>query len=166
MVEEMSVSRSPWVRWGLIAALAVHLCDRFTKWWVLNQTTIPQEVVPVFKGLNLVLVWNHGVSFGMFAEANARYLLIALTLAVTAYLCVWMWKEKSYWTVLALGLIIGGATGNIVDRIYYHAVVDFLDVYAGVYHWPAFNVADSGICVGVMLLIAQQCFSKTKISSM
>ena len=147
--------------WGVWAALVVHLADRITKWWMVHQVdplSLPQKVMPSF---NLVLTWNHGVSFGMFSDANARLMLIVMTIAVTIGLLVWLWREPCKVNAYALGLMIGGATGNIVDRIYYGAVADFLDTYIGTYHWPAFNVADSAICVGVILLIWQSMRSQS-----
>jgi signal peptidase II len=156
---------SPYVRVGLWVAIILHLADRFTKWWMVYQVDpmqLPLKVVPSF---NLVLTWNEGVSFGMLSDVDARVLLIIMTIAVTVGLAVWLWREHCVVSAYALGLMIGGATGNIVDRIYYGAVVDFLDVYIRNYHWPAFNVADSGICVGVMLLIWQSMRTQKEYST-
>ncbi len=165
MFDSSLKSASPYYKYGVLVAVLLHLADRFSKWLVVHHSDVPEHIVSVFNGFNLVMVWNRGVSFGMLSGADARHVLIALTLVVTAYLTYWMLREKSYTTVFALGLIIGGATGNIVDRLYYKAVADFLDFYVGNYHWPAFNIADSGICVGVILLIVQQVFSTSRISS-
>jgi signal peptidase II len=153
-------SLSTHARLGLWAALVLHVGDRVTKWWMVHHVDEAQFPIHVMPSFNLVMTWNHGVSFGMFSGVDARIVLIAMTLAVTVGLCVWLWREQIAVNAFALGLMIGGATGNIVDRLHYGAVADFLDVYWQHYHWPAFNVADSGICVGVMLLIAHSIWGK------
>ena len=106
--------------------------------------------------LNLVMVWNEGVSFGMLAGgAEAmRWLLAGLALAIAAALVVWLARLDARRPALAVGLIVGGAIGNAADRILRGAVADFFDLHAGGLHWPAFNVADAAITVGVLLLLA------------
>jgi signal peptidase II len=113
------------------------------------------HAVAVTPFLNLVVVWNRGVSFGMFASAAALmpWLLSGLALAVVVALGFWLRRVAHPLTGVALGLIIGGALGNVIDRVRFGAVVDFLDFHALGYHWPAFNVADSAICVGAALLL-------------
>ncbi len=111
------------------------------------------EVLPYF---NLVRVWNYGVSFGMF-NTDASYgpwMFVAVALAIVAALFTWLWRADNRLVAVALGLVIGGALGNIIDRIRWMAVFDFLDFHVGDWHWPAFNLADSGITVGVVLLLA------------
>ena len=105
--------------------------------------------------LSCVLVFNTGISFGLFAGETAllRWVLIGLALAVSVLLTSWLYKEKRLRVASALGLILGGAIGNVVDRIFRHAVVDFLDFHIGGWHWPAFNLADSAITVGVVLYV-------------
>lgn len=151
---------------GVVVAIIVHIADRFTKWWVVHQVDVHTFPQRVFEGFNIVLFWNRGVSFGMFENHDARMLLTALTMTLVLALCVWLWRETVRLNAYALGLMIGGATGNIVDRVYYGAVADFLDVYWQHYHWPAFNIADSAICAGVMLLILQTIWDSKKIKQM
>ena len=105
---------------------------------------------------NLVLVWNRGVSFGMFNSggAFAPWLLSGLALAVVVGLLVWLKRSDQLLTGLGLGLVIGGAFGNLIDRIRFGAVVDFLDFHLAGWHWPAFNLADAAICVGAVLMLA------------
>ena len=113
----------------------------------------PYQAVEWAPFLSCVLVFNTGISFGLFAGETAllRWVLIGLALAVSVLLTSWLYKEKRPRVASALGLILGGAIGNVVDRIFRHAVVDFLDLHIGGWHWPAFNLADSAITVGVVL---------------
>jgi signal peptidase II len=139
-------------RCGLTVALAILLVDQASKAIVLALLAEPIRVTGFF---NLVLVWNRGVSFGMLGGlgASAPWLLIGLALAVAVALTIWLWREARVLTGLALGLVIGGALGNAIDRVRFGAVVDFLDFHLSGYHWPAFNVADSAIVVGAGLLV-------------
>lgn len=141
-------------RWFVIAALVVVL-DQLTKWAVLANFAYGErlEIAPF---LNLVLVYNKGAAFSMFADADGWQtpLLIAFALGaagIVSYLLVRNPGKR----VLSLGLalILGGALGNVIDRLRFGHVVDFVDVHAMGWHWPAFNVADSGITVGAALLI-------------
>ena len=108
------------------------------------------EILPFF---NLVLVWNTGISFGLLQGDRGPWLLIGLALAISAVLVVWLWREERLRPRLALWLILAGAVGNVVDRLRYGAVVDFLDFHLAGYHWPAFNVSDSAIFVGAAVLL-------------
>ena len=137
----------------LLAAITVGL-DQFTKALVLAFLE-PYQAVEWAPFLSCVLVFNTGISFGLFAGETAllRWVLIGLALAVSVLLTSWLYKEKRLRVASALGLILGGAIGNVVDRIFRHAVVDFLDLHIGGWHWPAFNLADSAITVGVVLYV-------------
>jgi signal peptidase II len=101
------------------------------------------------------------VSFGLFATGTdlGPWILSILALVIVAVLLFWLRKAEGILIPIAIGLIVGGAIGNVIDRVIYGAVVDFLDVYWGSYHWPAFNVADSSITVGAILLVADSLFS-------
>ena len=140
---------------GMVALLAIGL-DQWSKAAILAvqgmQSAFLREVTGFF---NLVLVWNHGMSFGLFAhsEQSRTLILLLVTLGIIGALCVWLWRNPPRHVALALGLIIGGGLGNIIDRLRHGAVVDFLDFHLAGWHWPAFNVADSCIFVGVVLLI-------------
>jgi signal peptidase II len=137
---------------GLGIAGAVIVLDQLSKWAIL---ALLEDTLAVTPFLNLVVVWNRGVSFGMFDSASAQgpWLLSGLAVAVVVALAVWLWRVDHPLAAIALGLIIGGALGNVLDRVRFGAVVDFLDVHALGYHWPAFNLADSAICVGAALLL-------------
>jgi signal peptidase II len=139
---------------GLLLAPAVLALDQATKWAALGALD-PYRPVAVTPFFNLVLVWNRGVSFGMFAGAgdHGPWLLTLLAGAIGAFLVVWLLRETRPVTRLALWLVLAGALGNLVDRVRFGAVVDFLDFHAFGYHWPAFNVADSAIVVGAGLIL-------------
>jgi len=140
------------LRLGLVVAGLVIFLDQLSKLAILM---LLDHAVAVTPFLNLVVVWNRGVSFGMFASAGALmpWLLSGLALAVVVALGFWLRRVADPLVGVALGLIIGGALGNVIDRVRFGAVVDFLDFHALGYHWPAFNVADSAICVGAALLL-------------
>lgn len=112
----------------------------------------PIVVAPFF---NLVLVWNTGVSFGMLAGAggSSPWILVGLALLISGVVAVWLTRERRALPKAALWLVLAGALGNVVDRVRFGAVVDFLDFHAAGYHWPAFNVADSAIVIGAGLLL-------------
>jgi signal peptidase II len=137
---------------GLGIAGLIVVLDQLSKWAILTLLDDPVAVTPFF---NLVVAWNRGVSFGMFDSASALgpWLLSGLALVVVVALLFWLRRADHPFVAVALGLIIGGALGNVIDRLRFGAVVDFLDVHGFGYHWPAFNVADSAICVGAVLLL-------------
>ena len=139
---------------GLLLAAITVVLEQFTKALVLAFLE-PYQAVEWAPFLSCVLVFNTGISFGLFAGETAllRWVLIGLALAVSVLLTSWLYKEKRLRVASALGLILGGAIGNVVDRIFRHAVVDFLDLHIGGWHWPAFNLADSAITVGVVLYV-------------
>jgi signal peptidase II len=143
-----------------LAALVVAL-DQLTKWLILEVVMQPAprviEVTPFF---NLVLAWNYGVSFGTFAsgEAYMPFVLSAVAIGIVVALFIWMRKAERPFVAVALGMVIGGAIGNIVDRIRFGAVCDFLDFHLAGWHFWAFNIADSGITVGVTLLLIDGLF--------
>jgi signal peptidase II len=148
-----------------ILAMALMLCvlalDQYSKWLILESLLIPPQHSPraVCSFFNIVLVWNHGVSFGMFAQARQPLALIVLSVIISVILLIWLAKNTSLLTAWALGCVLGGAAGNVIDRVRYGAVVDFLDFHWGDYHWPAFNVADSCIFIGVVLLCSSSMFT-------
>jgi signal peptidase II len=140
---------------GVLVATAILVADILTKLFFLDlmqRNPAGIEVTPFF---NLVMVWNTGVSFGLFQEdsSSRSWTLIAVSLAVMVWLGWWLWRAHSRLVAVALGMIIGGAIGNVIDRYRFGAVFDFLDFHAFGWHWPAFNLADSAIVVGVLLLL-------------
>ena len=140
---------------GLAVAVSAFVLDQLSKWWILEVVTLPaRPMIEVTGFFNLVMVWNTGVSFGMFAGHGEfmRWVLFGLSGILVAALTVWLMRVHTRYMVVALGLVIGGAIGNMVDRVRYGAVADFLDFHMFGWHWPAFNVADSFIFIGVAML--------------
>lgn len=143
--------------WLGLSALII-LIDQLTKIAVLR-TFAYGEARPVTDFFNLVLVYNRGAAFSFLAQAGGwqRWLFTAIGVAATVFI-VWMLKRHAGQRMfcLALALIMGGALGNVIDRVAYGHVIDFLDFYAGRYHWPAFNLADTSIFMGAALLIVDE----------
>jgi signal peptidase II len=145
---------------GGVLAVVVLIVDQATKWWILNDVMQPPRVIDITPFFNLVLGWNRGVSFGLFGagEAGTAWLLIAVALVISTVLFVWLLRTDRIIVGLGLGAIIGGALGNVTDRLRFGAVTDFLDFHLLGVHWPAFNVADAGITVGAAVLILHSLF--------
>jgi signal peptidase II len=138
-------------------ALAVLLLDQLSKLVIIHALQV-YESVTVLKGFfNLVHIRNRGMAFGIMNRPEVDlpfYILLAATIGAVVLLLVWFFtlKQTAGRTILGLSLILGGAIGNLIDRIRFREVIDFLDFYVGPYHWPAFNVADSAITVGTFLV--------------
>ena len=149
----------------LMAALVL-LLDRLTKWAVASNIALHDSVLVVPGCFRLTHVQNTGAAFGLFAESAAQWKVGALvTFSVLALVIVsaLLWRNSHAFstTTLGLSLILGGAMGNLWDRMFAGHVVDFLDFYLGSYHWPAFNVADSAIVIGAILLVSEIVFAKS-----
>jgi signal peptidase II len=141
--------------WLWLAALTAGL-DQATK-WLAEVWLIPYTPLPLAPSLNLTLMYNEGAAFSFLAGAGGwqRWFFASLAAAVTVGLAVWLHRLKATERATAVGiaLVIGGAVGNLIDRILTGRVVDFIDVYYADWHWPAFNLADSAITLGVALLL-------------
>jgi len=141
---------------GLSLALVVFVADQIVKWWIIERVALRErgfvDVLPFF---NLTWVENRGVSMGMLTadSSTGRWLLVLLTALISAGVAAWMWRERNRFDVVALGLVLGGALGNIVDRVRFGYVVDFLHFFWREWHFYVFNVADAAITVGVILLL-------------
>ena len=143
---------------GGVVALAVVLVDQIVKAGVLAYSAGPDvEPKPLTPFLDLALRWNRGISFSLFARDSAfgQIALVALTLAVTGFLILWLFRSRSALPAVGLGLIIGGALGNAIDRVAHGAVVDYLDLHSFGRHFFVFNVAGAAINFGVALLILE-----------
>ncbi len=159
--------KHPYLRSRLLGAflsLAIIACDQWSKTLVIayaHDSLLPMKLLPFF---NIVLVFNTGVSFGMFAgSAPLVGLLLLIGLCfIVIILAVWLLKAQEKLVITALGFIIGGAIGNIIDRVRLRGVTDFLDFHVNAYHWPAFNIADSAIFIGVVLFVFTNIISENR----
>jgi signal peptidase II len=166
---------------GLLLIAAIIVADQYTKWLVMETMLREDAAVPAFADwfmtrrpleyfidqrdsfrtlalapfLNFTMVWNQGISFGLFDTGHPQMALvfIGISLLISTLLLIALAVTRSRFAGIALALVIGGALGNVIDRVRFGAVADFIDVYAGKYHWPAFNLADSCVVVGALLLV-------------
>tara|TARA_R110002072_G_scaffold92854_4_gene206288 strand:- start:2521 stop:3024 length:504 start_codon:yes stop_codon:yes gene_type:complete len=143
---------------GFGTAALVFIADQLSKLWVLQGLNLDDpasggriEVLPFF---DLTMVWNVGISFGLFPASTLllRIIFIVFSVAVSLYLGSWIWRAERRLRAIACGMIIGGALGNALDRVLHGAVADFLD-FSGLYFPWVFNIADAGISVGVVMLL-------------
>jgi signal peptidase II len=159
---------------GLSLIIDIIIIDQLTKWaiteYVLRPLTnegeslgliawlmdapekLGQASIAIMPYFNLTMVWNHGVSFGMLQGAGI-WPLTVIAIVICGFLGHWLLKTNSKTEAVALSLIIGGAIGNVIDRLRFGAVADFFDFYIGDWHYPAFNIADSAIAIGVVVLL-------------
>ena len=137
-------------------SLLVFILDIVSKWFVVTHLTVHHavEILPIF---NFYLTYNSGVSFSMFSAGSELgiALLIGVALAICLAIVYMICQEKDRLVRSALAMILGGALANVFDRLRYGAVIDFLDFHWKQYHFPAFNVADSAICIGAGLILLQ-----------
>ena len=153
---ENTLTRSMLVFFPII--LAVLCLDQATKWWIMHNFVLHESRVVIADFFHLTFLTNNGAAFSMLAGQPALWRQVFfLTAASAALVFIWIaqrsFGRRSMRYTVALALIAGGAIGNVVDRIRFGFVIDFLDVFIGQYHWPAFNIADSAISVGVVLFI-------------
>jgi signal peptidase II len=149
----------------LIAALVVAL-DRYTKWLIAHRLTMHDSITVIPGFFRIIHTENPGAAFGIFADSPSEWkivLLIIFSLMALVVVSALLWKSGHRLTSTGVGLslILGGAIGNLWDRIVSRHVVDFLLVYVGHYQWPAFNVADSAIVIGAGLLVFEILFTKS-----
>ena len=169
---------------GFSIAIDILILDQLSKWLILEYvlkeqvqpngirldlwqwlTTSPPrlpfvsiEILPFF---NLTMVWNEGISFGLF-QGSGVWILSSIALTITAIFSVWMTKATGWVQAISLGMVIGGAIGNVIDRLRFGGVADFFDFHVMGWHYPAFNVADCAIVVGIALLVFDGVFLEPK----
>ncbi len=164
---------------GFNLAIGMIILDQLSKWWVITQwyqgaghhqnlfewlfstaprfMTTPIEITAFF---NMVMVWNKGVSFGLFNHPDSLgpVILSTISLLIAGGFTLWLLTLKRLFPAIGVGMIIGGALGNVWDRLRFGAVADFFDFHYAGYHWPAFNIADAAIVIGVVFLIIDTLF--------
>ena len=153
----------------LCLSILIVVLDQLSKYWISDALLLYESRVLIDGMFNLTLVHNTGAAFGFLSDAGGwqRWFFISLTAAVSLAILVWLLRlpAECNWLAVALACILGGALGNLCDRIRFGYVVDFLDVYYDTWHWPAFNVADAAITIGaIMLIIDTLWFDQAKIS--
>ncbi|OGT43456.1 MAG: signal peptidase II [Gammaproteobacteria bacterium RIFCSPHIGHO2_12_FULL_40_19] len=142
----------PWI----FVSLFIIVCDQLTKYFILQHLT-EQSVVHVFPFLNFILRFNAGASFSFLGNASGWqiYLLVGISAVVSVILISWLTRlpRNEWWTTLPISLVLGGALGNLIDRVRFGYVTDFIDFYVGNWHFATFNVADSAVSVGAAWLV-------------
>lgn len=169
---------------GFSLALDVLVLDQISKWlileyvireevqpngravglweWITNAPPrFPYASVELLPFFNLTMVWNEGISFGLF-HGSGVWILVGLSLIITVLFSVWLTRSQSWFQAVALALVIGGAIGNVLDRLRFGAVADFFDFHVLGWHYPAFNIADCGIVVGIAFLVIDGIFFEPK----
>ncbi len=152
-----------WARFGLVLAVFIVAADQASKFYVTDMLLADGAPVELTRFLNIILVMNKGVSFSLFSGDSdvVRWILTAVALGIALGLTIWLFRAHGWFTPLSLGLVIGGAIGNAIDRIRLGAVIDFVDFHIrswNDWHFATFNVADSAISTGVCLLLAAALF--------
>lgn len=151
------MSDERYVSFGTYLAATVFALDQGVKWFLLESVMSPPKVVPLCPWLNLTLSLNKGVTFGLLnhgliSDGARSVLLIGAAILITILLFKWLTSAETLWATFGLGFVMGGAVGNVADRVRLGAVVDFIDFHIGGWHWYTFNLADSAIVCGVILL--------------
>ena len=138
--------------------------DRFSKEYVINFfLSYKEQSYYLYPFLNLTLIWNTGMAFGLFeSESSTYHFISALIVVVIGFLIIWLFKSRILLEKSALSLVIGGALGNLFDRIKFNAVPDFIDLHYQDFHWFVFNVSDIVITIGIILLLLSDVIKKNE----
>ena len=153
---------------GSAVALATCLADQVTKLWLIYVFDLPaRRIVPLAPVLDLHLTWNTGISYGLLQHPGAGWQWLLFFVKVLAVVLLWIWlaRARSRLSAIALGLIIGGALGNSVDRLVYGAVADFVHFHLGSFSWYVFNVADAAIVAGGAGLLYDSLFAQGPVTA-
>ncbi|MBT4880614.1 MAG: signal peptidase II [Alphaproteobacteria bacterium] len=156
-------------RLGYLLCCAIIIVDQLTKFFVLQYGYVLKKGISITPFFDLVLVWNRGISFGVFNDGNygpiRTWGLIIITLIAIFALSIWLYRSKDTFSSLSLSMILGGAIGNLIDRLRFEAVIDFLSFHIDKFYWPAFNVADTFITIGVAGLVIESLLLSKKRST-
>ncbi|MFQ3342295.1 signal peptidase II [Porticoccus sp. Uisw_050_02] len=152
-------------RWYVVAIVLL-IADQLAK-YTITQNFLYGEYINIFPGLDFTLVHNTGAAFSFLSDAGGwqRWLFLIISLAASIVLIVWLYRLKAsqFFLSTSLALILGGALGNLYDRIFLGYVIDFIDFYYGIYHWPVFNIADASITLGAVFLIFESFLVSKKV---
>ncbi len=143
--------RSKYILFALLIIMLVVVCDQTTK-YLIRMSLAPFETITIFPVLNLVNVQNKGAAFGMFRGLGNTFFIVISIIAIIFMMWVIVTNREQY---RIFSLLAGGAAGNLIDRVLFGAVTDFIDVHISRYHWPAFNVADASLTIGILLFILE-----------
>jgi signal peptidase II len=156
--EDGVILKGPLTRLGLLIALLVFAVDQLSKFWILKIINLDERPpISLTPFAELAMAWNKGVSYGLLTT-HMQELLIALSLAITAMLVLWLANATKPLQAASFGMLIGGALGNALDRLLHGAVADFVHLFWGEWSWYVFNVADIAIVAGVVLLLYDMVF--------
>ncbi|WP_255549903.1 MULTISPECIES: signal peptidase II [Commensalibacter] len=147
--------------WGLGMLFLIFLLDQISKYCILNIVNLPQKgSIPVIPFFNFTMVWNRAITFGMLGQFGSwgSVIFSVSAFVIAASLFIWMIRARKIWVIMSLGAIVGGALGNILDRLRFGAVVDFIHFHVAGWSWYVFNVADSAIVCGVIILLIDAFF--------
>ena len=147
--------------WGLGMLFLIFLLDQISKYCILNIVNLPQKgSVPVIPFFNFTMVWNRAITFGMLGQFGSwgSVIFSVSAFVIAASLFIWMIRARKIRVIMSLGAIVGGALGNILDRLRFGAVVDFIHFHVAGWSWYVFNVADSAIVCGVIILLMDAFF--------
>lgn len=147
--------------WGLGMLFLIFLLDQISKYCILNIVNLPQKgSIPVIPFFNFTMVWNRAITFGMLGQFGSwgSVIFSVSAFVIAASLFIWMIRARKIWVIMSLGAIVGGALGNILDRLRFGAVVDFIHFHVAGWSWYVFNVADSAIVCGVVILLMDAFF--------
>ena len=147
---------------SLILVITIFILDRISKISIINHL-VKNENIFVNNYLNFDLIWNTGIGFGLLSQnANIYYHVITLIILSVIFFLIYLIVKAIFLDKILLSLILGGALGNLYDRVFYYAVPDFIDIHINEFHWFTFNIADIFITLGVILLIGQDLFLNKK----
>jgi signal peptidase II len=156
------LDRRKWLAWALGLAALIVGADQASKAWVLYGLDLETVgSIPIWPFLSFTMVWNRGISYGLFAQEGplGQALISSVMGAIIIVMLVWLWRQPSRLMAIITGLVVGGAIGNLYDRLVYGAVVDFVHLHLGPYNWYVFNVADTSIVIAGGLMVADILFA-------
>jgi signal peptidase II len=147
-------------------SLIIIIVDQYTKYLISLRINDLYLGVQIFPFLDIVYVINKGISFGIFSELNISFYLGIMSLVISVFIVLWIWKSSMKIEMISLSFVLGGAIGNGIDRIINSFVIDFIDFHWSNFHWPAFNFADTFITTGALIYVLSSFTKKTKIKKL